>query len=161
MDPSSFMISQMTPAGIIPAKRARSTEASVWPARTRTVSGACQIGRARGGIDGYFDGVGAIMGGDSSGDTVASVDGFAESGAVLRRVLAGHGADAQVFEALVGHGEADQAASVLGHEVDGFGGDSFRSEGQVAFVFAVFVVDDDDHAAGADFFDGGGDVGEG
>ena len=34
--PSSFMISQMTAAGIRPAIRARSTEASVWPARLRT-----------------------------------------------------------------------------------------------------------------------------
>ena len=34
--PSSFMISQMTPAGSRPAMRARSTAASVWPARTST-----------------------------------------------------------------------------------------------------------------------------
>ena len=34
--PSSRMISQMTPEGLSPARRARSTEASVWPARTST-----------------------------------------------------------------------------------------------------------------------------
>ncbi len=34
--PSSFMISQITPAGASPAIRARSTDASVCPARTRT-----------------------------------------------------------------------------------------------------------------------------
>ena len=34
--PSSFMISQMTAAGTRPAMRARSTEASVCPARFRT-----------------------------------------------------------------------------------------------------------------------------
>ena len=34
--PSSFMISQITPAGFSPASRARSTEASVWPARPST-----------------------------------------------------------------------------------------------------------------------------
>ena len=34
--PSSFMTSQMTPAGMTPANRARSTLASVWPARSRT-----------------------------------------------------------------------------------------------------------------------------
>jgi hypothetical protein len=66
-----------------------------------------------------------------------------------------------VFEALFGHGEADQAASELGHEVDGFGGDFFGGEGEVAFVLAVFVVDHDDHAAGADFLNRVGDVGEG
>ena len=52
MVPSSFMISQMTPAGMRPAMRARSTEASVWPARTRTPplrarSGKTWPGRAR------------------------------------------------------------------------------------------------------------------
>ena len=34
--PSSFMTSQMTPAGLRPASRARSTAASVWPMRSRT-----------------------------------------------------------------------------------------------------------------------------
>ena len=34
--PSSLMISQITPAGYRPARRARSTAASVCPARTRT-----------------------------------------------------------------------------------------------------------------------------
>ena len=34
--PSSFMISQTTPAGITPASRARSTAASVWPERWST-----------------------------------------------------------------------------------------------------------------------------
>ena len=60
--PSSFMISQMTPAGVSPASRARSTEPSVWPAdehaARRARSGktwpgvdeivrACEPGRSR------------------------------------------------------------------------------------------------------------------
>jgi hypothetical protein len=36
IDPSSFMISQITPAGLRPAMRLMSTAASVWPARTST-----------------------------------------------------------------------------------------------------------------------------
>src|SRR3954467_4907556 len=36
MVPSSFWISQITPAGIRPARRARSIEASVWPVRSST-----------------------------------------------------------------------------------------------------------------------------
>ncbi len=39
MVPSSFMISQITPAGFRPARRARSTAASVWPARSSTPPG--------------------------------------------------------------------------------------------------------------------------
>src|SRR6185503_17511274 len=47
-----FMISQMTPAGYRPAMRARSTAASVWPARTitppsRERNGETCPGRAR------------------------------------------------------------------------------------------------------------------
>ena len=50
--PSSFMISQITPAGYRPAMRERSTAASVWPARTitppsRARSGETCPGRAR------------------------------------------------------------------------------------------------------------------
>ena len=56
--------------------------------------------------------------------------------------------------ALFGERHADQAAAELGHEVDGFRRDFFGGHGEVAFVFAVFVVDQDDHAAVANFFDG-------
>ena len=50
--PSSFITSQITPAGLRPASRARSTEPSVWPARTSTPpfrarSGNTCPGRAR------------------------------------------------------------------------------------------------------------------
>ena len=47
-----------------------------------------------------------------------------------------------------------------GHEVDGFGRDELGGHGEVAFIFAVFVVDHDQHAAGADLFDRLGDGGE-
>ncbi len=42
--PSSFMISQMTPAGFRPARRARSTAVSVWPARCSTPPGFAATG---------------------------------------------------------------------------------------------------------------------
>jgi hypothetical protein len=42
--PSSFMISQMTPAGYRPAMRARSTAASVCPARTSTPPDSARSG---------------------------------------------------------------------------------------------------------------------
>ncbi len=113
------------------------------------------------GIDRHFDGVGAIVRGDSRGHAFASVDRFAKGGPVLRRVLAGHGTDAEVFEPFFGHGQADQAASVLGHEVDGFGSDFFGGECEIAFIFAVFVVNHDDHPARADLLDRGGNVGKG
>ena len=59
-----------------------------------------------------------------------------------------------MLEALLGHREADQAASVLGHEVDRLGRYLLCSKGEVAFVLAVFIVHDDDHAACTDFLNG-------
>src|SRR5215208_3037804 len=43
--PSAFMIAQMTPAGLRPASRERSTAASVWPARCRTPPGRARKGK--------------------------------------------------------------------------------------------------------------------
>src|SRR5918994_4787315 len=43
--PSSFMISQITPAGLRAAIRERSTAASVWPARCRTPPGRARKGK--------------------------------------------------------------------------------------------------------------------
>ncbi len=65
-----------------------------------------------------------------------------------------------MVEAFFGHGQADQAASVPGHEVNRFGSDFFRCEREIAFVFAIFVVNHYDHPPGANLFDRGGDIGE-
>ena len=45
MVPSGLRISQITPAGWSPARRARSSEASVWPARLRTPPGRASSGK--------------------------------------------------------------------------------------------------------------------
>ena len=67
---------------------------------------------------------------------------------------------AQVVGALLGKGETDESATVASHEIDGFGCNVLRGQGKVAFVFAVFIVDNDNHASGADFGDGAGNVSE-
>src|SRR5258706_1760216 len=57
--PSSFMISQMTAAGVKPAIRARSHPASVWPARTSTPPGCAITGKTWPGCtmsDGFASG---------------------------------------------------------------------------------------------------------
>src|ERR1017187_1070854 len=53
------------------------------------------------------------------------------------------------------------AAAMGGHEVDDFGGDLFGRDGEVAFVFPVFIVHHHQNAAGADFIDSLGDGHEG
>ena len=46
-----------------------------------------------------------------------------------------------------------------GHKVDDFGSHQFRRDGKIAFVFAIFIVDDYQHFAGAkvlnSFWNGG------
>ena len=78
-----------------------------------------------------------------------------------RAVLLAHQRQAELFDALLGEGEADQAAGVAGHEVDRVGRGELRRDDEVAFVFAVFVIDQDEHPAVAGFLDqflGGGEV---
>ena len=58
-----------------------------------------------------------------------------------------HQRNVEIVETLSGHRQADQAATVRRHEVDGFGRDLLGCDHQVAFVFAVFVIDDDDYPA--------------
>jgi hypothetical protein len=53
------------------------------------------------------------------------------------------------FAAFAGEGQADQATAKAGHEIDGVWRDVLGGEHQVAFVFAVFFVHQNDHATGA------------
>ena len=58
------------------------------------------------------------------------------------------------------HGDAEDAAAFAEHEVDGFGGDKIRRTDQIAFIFAVFIIDEHDHLAGFESGDHVGDCGE-
>ena len=48
---------------------------------------------------------------------------------------------------------AQHAAALLEHEIHDFGGYFLRRYDEVAFVFAVFVIDDDHYFAVAEIFD--------
>ena len=65
-------------------------------------------------------------------------------GAVAHR----HGGELQALAAIARQRQADQATAMLGHEIDGLGRDEFGREDQIALVLAVFLVNEDDHAAG-------------
>ena len=157
------MISQITPAGIRPASRARSTAASVWPVRSRTPPsfafsgktwpGWTRSSRLRVRIDRHLDRPGAVGGRDAGGDALASLDRDGEGGLEGRLVLGRHQVEAELLAALVGQREADQAAAVRRHEVDRLGRRELRRHRQVALVLAVLVVADDDHPAAADVLD--------
>ena len=145
--------------------RARSTAASVWPARTSTPpsrarSGNMCPGRARSA---------GFVAGSMAASTVAArsaaempvlvrclrLDRHAERRLEPRGVLRHHQRDLELVEALAGHRQADQAAAVPRHEVDDLRRDLLDAAiVRSPFVLAVLVVDDDDHPAGADGLDG-------
>jgi hypothetical protein len=118
------------------------------------VTGTREVLRFRLRIDGSKNRDGAIGSADARGDADARVHRFSEGGAVHGSVDRRHEWEAELVAALFRERHADQAAAVLGHEVDRVGRDFFGGHGEVAFVFAVLVVHEDDHAALANFFDG-------
>ena len=162
--PSSFMTSQMTPAGYSPAIRARSTAASVCPARTitppvRDRSGNMWPGRAR--SDGCVAGSIAVstVAARSAAEMPVVVRPFASIGTQnavsnRERVLRDHQRDLELVEPLRRHRQTDQSASVPRHEVDCLRRDFLRRDRQIALVLPILVVDHDDHPAGADRRDG-------
>src|ERR1700690_78504 len=114
-------------------------------AQRKNVSWSRQVRGPRRRIDRNLYRVAAVIGGNPCRQTFASVNRFAKRCAVLRRVLGRHVADPQMVEPLFGHGQADQAAPVLGHKVDGLGRDAFGGQREVAFILAIFVVNDHNH----------------
>ena len=163
MVPSSRMISQITPLGLSPARRETSTAASVWPARTSTPPGLATSGKTWPGE--------TIASGPLAA-SIATAMVRARSAALIPVVIpsrasietvkavsiaaavgAGHRLEPELVGALLGQREADQAAAVAGHEVDRVGRRHLRRDDEVALILAVFVVDEDEHAAVARLVD--------
>jgi len=101
----------ITPAGERPARRARSTEASVWPARTRTPPSRRGGGRRGRGGPGRRAGRGGRWpsGWCACGrrrrcprDAIVGVDGLAKGGAEVRGIQRAHQRQVQVVAALRG-----------------------------------------------------------
>jgi len=116
MVPSSFITSQITPEASSPAMRARSTEASVCPARTSTPPSRARRGKTWPGGPGPPDGnwgqclengKGAVGGGDAGADAFPGIDGFAEGGAEIRGVTLAH----------QGQMRASQRSAVRGRQI--------------------------------------------
>ncbi len=104
-------------------------------------------------VDRDGDGVGAVVRRDAGGDALARLDRHGERGLVPRAVLRRHQRQGELFAALAGQRQADQAARVAGHEVDRVRRGELRGDDKVAFVLAVLVIDQDEHAAVAGFLD--------
>ena len=68
-------------------------------------------------------------------------------------MIGNHQRNVQLIKPVAGHRQADQAAPVSRHKVDGLGRDFLGRDHQVAFVLPVFIVNDDDDSAFLDLVD--------
>ena len=124
MVPSSFMISQITPDGFSPASRAMSTAASVWPARTsappsraasgNTWPGVTMSSRPQSGLIAT-----AMVCARSCAEMPVvtpslRLDRHGEGGLVAGAVGLAHQRQAELFDPVAGHRQADQAAARAG-----------------------------------------------
>ena len=163
MVPSSFMISQMTPAGRSPGQASeihRSLgvacayeHAAIASDKREDVAGAYNVAPILFRIDGDRDGLGPVIGGDAGRDAFLCLDRDGERRRMPRLVRARHALEMQRVRALGRHREADQAAPEAGHEIDGVGRRHLGRNDEVALVFALLGVHQDEHAALARVFE--------
>ena len=116
MVPSSFITSQMIPAGESPASRARSTAASVWPAlqhpawlcpQGEDVARHHEVAGATTGVHGHPDGAGPVGGGDPRGHAFSGLDGGREGCSQPGFVAFDHVRDPQTLYHAGGHRQAN------------------------------------------------------
>ena len=117
------------------------------------VAGRHEVGRRRRIVHQELDGFGAVGGGDAGGD--AGVGGAVHAqgeggGETVAAVHARRQRDAQAVEEGPIAGGAEQPAGLADAEVDGLGGDLFGGHDEVAFVFALRVIHNDDEFTGPD-----------
>jgi hypothetical protein len=113
----------------------------------KDVPGPRQVVRLGERVDEALDGLGAVEGRNAGGGVFLGVDRYGERRLEMGGVVAHHQRQAELVAALFGERGADQAARLLGHEVDRLGSHLLGGDHQVALVLAVLVVDDDDHLA--------------
>src|SRR5437899_1663149 len=116
-------------------------------ARTREVVGAHER------VDERADRDGTVVGRGAGGNSPLGVDGDRERGAHGSGIVGDHHRDLELVQTLTEQRDADQAPTVLGHEVHGFRGHPVGRHHEVAFVLAIFVVHDEEDAPLTDLLD--------
>ena len=122
-------------------------DAALAGAQGKRVTGAQEVLRLRLRVDEGLHRRRPVGRRDPGRRLAAGLDGNREGRPVVRRVLLDHRVEVQLVATLLRERDADETAPLTGHEIDSGGGDVLGREAEVAFVLAVFVVDDDDEAA--------------
>ena len=106
------------------------------------------------------DGMRAVVGGNTGTDAFRRFDADGEIGLIGRTVVAHHQRQLQLPATFARQREADEASRVRDHEIDVGRSHELGRHDEVAFVLAILVVHDDDHATGADIGQQFGNRGE-
>lgn len=166
------MISQMTADCLRPPQATkvdrslrvpRPLEHAAGPGEQRKdVARSNEVGWPGVGVHGEQDRLRAIGSRYPGRDVVSRLDRDTERGAAARVVGAfiDHQRYLEFRETLLVRRHADQPAPVRGHEIHDLWGHEFRRADEIAFVFAVLVVQDDDHLPVSQIVDDVFDLGE-
>src|SRR5262245_2248842 len=114
-----------------------------------------EIRRPRSWINSHLNRHRTVGGRNPGGHAAPRFDRDAKSGASRCRVVGFRYLQRylQLIQPLLGERKTDQTTAVPSHEVYDLRRDFFSRTRQITFVFAVFIVDDDDYAPGSEFFD--------
>ncbi len=95
----------------------------------------------------------AILRRDARRHAFSGFDRGRECGAVRARIVVCHLHQTELAGACFGDRQADETACVRHHEIDRLRRHVVGGQDDIAFVFAIFIVNQNDHAPGADFND--------
>ena len=104
-------------------------------------------------VDGDSNGARAIMGGNARRHAFFCLYGNGERSLHAFTIVARHHVEMKCVRTLLRHGEADQAAPETRHEIDLLGRGKSGRHNQVAFIFAIFGIDENVHLAVAGILD--------
>ena len=124
-------------------------------AQRKNMAGLHEIFRRRCRFGHDLDGARPVGGADAGGDAARGVHAHLKIRAEAFAVLLHHAVDAELVQPFGGGRHANQPAPESGHEIDGGGRDELPGHDQIAFIFAVGIIHDDDHFAFADVGDDG------
>ncbi len=108
---------------------------------------AHQVGWRRALVHDHRYRAGTVEGGDAGGNTGAGVELLRQRRGLGVEQRTAHRLQVETVAKGRRHRQADHAAGVTHHEIDGFRRRLLRGDDEIAFVFAVLVIDEDDHAA--------------
>src|SRR4051812_29408090 len=101
------------------------------------------------------DGLGAIRSTNSGCDALRSIHANLEIGLKRFSILLDHSFNPELLKSFGNSGHTNQPSSVFGHEIDGLRRYELSSHEQIAFIFTVGIVDDNDHLSLLQVMDNG------